>query len=128
MNQLVFSETIIDLHGKSKLLQVCIGDIVDCRDEEIDYLIVSAFPGDYTPTTQSLIGRLSAGGISVDALSRNKERDYRDKRYFWVSKPIIKKNSANRSDCLLRKPVRVQSCKYTWAYISWHAGLLDGRQ
>ena len=58
----------------------------------VDYLIVSALPGDYTPTPDSLIGALSAQGVSVQALSQNKAASFEPATPCWVSQPVSTSN------------------------------------
>ena len=53
-----------------------------------DLIVVSAFPGDYTPTAGSLIGALSRHGLAVAELARDPEFDLRSSTSCWLSRPI----------------------------------------
>ena len=55
--------------------------------EVVDFLVVSALPGDYTPTPGTLIGALNNIGVSVQNLSQNPAATYPDYNC-WVSQPI----------------------------------------
>lgn len=68
INQLAFSN-----NGNCKLLELCQGDISTLNNyDSSDYLIVSAFPNDYTKTNGSIIKVLSDKNIKVEELSKNK--------------------------------------------------------
>ena len=54
----------------------------------VDLLVVSAFPGDYTPVPHTLIGALQEKGVSVVALAADKDVDLRSFSSCWLSKPI----------------------------------------
>ncbi|HEX8172020.1 MAG TPA: ADP-ribosyltransferase [Thermoanaerobaculia bacterium] len=58
----------------------------------VDYLVVSALPGDYTPTPSSLIGALAAQGVSVQTLSQNKAASYEPAMPCWISQPVQSSN------------------------------------
>ena len=52
------------------------GDLTDMPPEHaVDVVIVSAYPGVYTPSRTSVMGALHKKGISVDALSLKKAVD-----------------------------------------------------
>lgn len=53
-----------------------------------DLLVVSAFPGDYTPVDGTLIGALAAAGLPVDALARAKALDLRADFACWLSHDV----------------------------------------
>ncbi|XP_027053931.1 uncharacterized protein LOC113681070 [Pocillopora damicornis] len=82
-------------------IQLCIGDITKLsKEEQVDVLVVSAFPGDYSPTPSSLIGALSINlGISVRNLSQDKEEDLRKQYFCWWSKPLHERHSFRRILC-----------------------------
>jgi hypothetical protein len=58
-------------------------------EHHVDILIVSAFPNDYQPTPNSLIGALERNGLSLGELARVKLHDLRDTCAFWISQPIV---------------------------------------
>lgn len=65
------------------------GDLTNIQaSESVDLLIISAFPEDYTPTPDSLIGRLYQKGLSVSDLAQNKAADLRAAFSCWLSPEI----------------------------------------
>ncbi|PZF75865.1 hypothetical protein DK847_16730 [Aestuariivirga litoralis] len=97
MAEVVFTEKIEDLYGNDKFLDICIGDILHPDEKPADYLVLSSFPNDYTPTPKSLIGRLSTLGINVADLASEKERDWRKRWGCWVAGEVN----------LRKKPLRI---------------------
>ncbi|MBA2500134.1 MAG: toll/interleukin-1 receptor domain-containing protein [Chitinophagaceae bacterium] len=86
----IVDEIITEKKGK---LQLILGDLTDISPEhKVDVLVVSAFPGNYTPTSTSLIGSLFSAGLSVERLASEKESDFRDQFDSWISKEINFKN------------------------------------
>lgn len=86
----IIDEIITAKGGKLQLLQ---GDLTKISEEhKVDVLVVSAFPGNYSPTSTSLIGALFSAGLSVEKLSEEKESDFRDQFDSWISKEINFKN------------------------------------
>lgn len=97
MTEVVFTERVVDLYGNEKFLDICVGDILHPDETPVDYLVLSSFPNDYTPTPKSLIGRLSTLGINVADLARQKERDWRKRWRCWVAGEVK----------LRKKPLRI---------------------
>jgi hypothetical protein len=65
------------------------GDILEVPCEpQTDFLVVSAFPGDYLPTPTSLIGQLADRGVSVEELARRKATDLTSKCACWTSEEL----------------------------------------
>lgn len=79
----------IDCAGKSRVIQLLEGNLAWIPNEhEIDLLIVSAFPDDYSPIPCTLIEALHKRGISVEALSSDKAVDLRNFSCCWLSKSL----------------------------------------
>lgn len=75
--------------GIEREISLYIGDLASLSAKDaVDLLIVSAFPGGYTPTKNSLIGALHRKGVSVEALARDKEIDLRSHSSCWISRPV----------------------------------------
>lgn len=76
-------------NGKRRYIELYHGDLTRIPSRHaVDFLIVSAFQGDYTPTSGSLIGSLAAQGLSVTKLAEHKEHDLRPSSGFWLSEPL----------------------------------------
>ncbi len=74
------------VHGRIELRQ---GDLTAlAEDEAVDVLVVSAFPNNYVPTPESLIGALHARGLSVAEIARGKDIDLRPNYGCWLSDPF----------------------------------------
>lgn len=82
--QAVNSISIRQVCGNS-YINLCQGDLTLL---EADVLVVSAFPDDYTPLPNSLIGTLYQKGISVAELSKDKAVDLRASFSCWLSKDV----------------------------------------
>jgi len=75
--------------SEKKSLQLFKGDLTNISDDhKVDFLVLSAFPDNYSPTTTSLIGGLHRKGLSIEKLSKNKELDLRAFSHCWISKEI----------------------------------------
>jgi len=73
----------------TRTVELVKADLTNADDgSEHDILVVSAFPGDYTPTPHSVIGALFERGISVDELARDKAVDLRATSSSWLSHEI----------------------------------------
>ena len=58
------------------------------REHEVDIVILSAYPDDYTPAEGTIIGSLYKKGLSVKQLSETKEMDLRKSLWCWFSKEL----------------------------------------
>lgn len=69
-------------------IELCVGDIaaMTARDGS-DLLVISAFPGDYSPRT-SVISSLEHRGVNVAALAADPEIDLRATTSCWLSRPM----------------------------------------
>jgi len=97
-------------HGRCEI-QLYFGSVTKLeRKDKVDVLVVSAFPDDYSPNPASVIGALQRElGISVGALSKNKEEDLRQLLACWWSHPLPDKCSYERILCFegcFKKAVR----------------------
>ena len=80
-----------------KRIELLQGDLSNIPPQfAIDLLIVSAFPGDYSPTPSSLIGALYRKGLGVGALAATKERDLRKDFSCWLSQKFTPPSSGLR--------------------------------
>ena len=74
---------------ETKRIELLSGDLTEIPPEHaVDALILSAFPGDYTPTEGSLIGALERKGLSVAKLAKKPEQDLTRDFSCWLSQPI----------------------------------------
>ncbi|GAA4274831.1 toll/interleukin-1 receptor domain-containing protein [Aquimarina gracilis] len=88
----------------NKSLQLFKGDLTQIPyDQKVDFLVLSAFPDNYLPTTTSLIGALYRKGLSVEKLAQEKELDLRAYSHCWISKEISYPN-IKRILCFEPKP------------------------
>ncbi len=78
----------IDVRGAAhRRIELCLGDLSALEpDDAFDLLVVSAFPGDYSPTPHSLIGALARKGLSVEALAGARDVDLRQAYSCWLSR------------------------------------------
>jgi hypothetical protein len=80
---------IVEDAGQARTVQLYLGDLVSlAEDEAVDVLVVSAFPGDYTPISGTLIGNLHRVGVSVADLARDMAVDLRSFSSCWLSRPL----------------------------------------
>ena len=85
----LLSQIVIQRSQGSSSLQLLQGDLSNIPVEHAtDILVMSAFPGNYMALKGSLIYALNEKGLSVEALSRNKESDLRKQLSCWLSKPL----------------------------------------
>ncbi len=83
------SMTIDQAGGGTRTITLCQGDITNLSlADSVDYIAVSALPGDYSPTPNSVIGDLDAKGVSVQAQSTNKAANYEPTMPCWVSQDV----------------------------------------
>lgn len=76
-----------------KKIELYEGDLTTLKAKDgVDVLVVSAFRGDYPPTSRSLIGALQRNrNISVADLAREKAVDLRDYFSCWLSKDLTER-------------------------------------
>lgn len=84
-------DSITVCYGKQeRKIVLCQGDVTAISGPEaVDWLAVSALPGDYAPLPGSVIAALDSRGVSVRELSKDKQADYRPDIPCWLSKPIM---------------------------------------
>lgn len=79
----------VECDGAIRRIVLARGDLARIDPTQgVDMLVVSAFPGDYTPTPTSLIGQLTAQGVPVRRLALFPERDLRQSMGAWLSHPV----------------------------------------
>jgi hypothetical protein len=79
----------IEVGGRRPKIELYSGDLAAIPQKiEIDLLIVSAFPDDYTPNPISLIGALARRGLHVAELARCKAMDLRAAFGSWLSEAL----------------------------------------
>lgn len=83
--------------GVTRQFDLAVGNLTDLPNEvTYDFLVVSTFPGIYTPTPGTLLADLERVGVSVLEMSRNIAVDLRDSFGSWVSQEITQPNSGVR--------------------------------
>ena len=87
----LISELIIPNETCESVIQLLHGDLSELPAEhKTDILVLSAFPGDYSPTPGTLINALDEKGLSIEKLALDKKADLRDQLNCWLSKSIDK--------------------------------------
>jgi hypothetical protein len=86
---------------RNRRIELFDGDVLRLMPrDEIDVLVVSAFPNDYRPTQGSLIGALARHGVSVAELAESKEADLRADFSCWLSRPVSLNGRTLRMLCV----------------------------
>ena len=71
------------------VIQLLQGDLTAIpKDQAIDILILSAYPGSYVPVPTTLIAALNDKGISIEEMAKHKAIDLRDQLSCWLSEPL----------------------------------------
>ncbi|MEO6719348.1 MAG: toll/interleukin-1 receptor domain-containing protein [Ferruginibacter sp.] len=87
----LISEISIQRPFGNAFVQLLHGDLSAIPEEhETDILVISAYPGDYTPLEGSLMGALFGRGLDVEELSLSKAVDLRSQLHCWLSMPLSK--------------------------------------
>lgn len=85
----LLDEIVVFHHGEKRSVQLFAGDVTEIpKHEEVDVLVVSAFPGVYATRSESVIGALKSRGLSVADLAQNKSVDLREFSSCWLSREI----------------------------------------
>ncbi|KAH3853277.1 uncharacterized protein LOC127875226 [Dreissena polymorpha] len=88
-------------------IELLYGDITTLpRDQKVDFIMVSAFPGDYSCTSSSktVIGALKHRlGVDISKLSYEKELDLRHHFSCWLSKQVDSSLSFDRVLCFEKR-------------------------
>jgi len=88
--QIRIMQVLKEIHVKGGgCIQLCHGDLsMLTAEDDVDLLVLSAFPNSYSPTQRSLVGALSRRGISVERLASDKYADLRETTSCWLSKEL----------------------------------------
>lgn len=87
--------------NRRRRIELFHGDMLQLTPrDEMDAIVVSAFPNDYTPTSGSLMGALARHGISVAELARSKDADLRADFSCWLSRSVSLNGRAVRILCI----------------------------
>jgi hypothetical protein len=95
----VISKWNVDPLASGRTITLVEGDLT-APSVDVDLLVVSAFPHDYAPTPQSLMGALDRAGISVARLAESKALDLRDQCSCWLSNPVALTGRVLRVLCI----------------------------
>jgi len=72
-------------------IELYLGDLSAIpKEQKVDIVILSAFPNNYAPTPNTLIGSLDQKGLSVAKLAEDKDMDLRKTLWCWFSKELSK--------------------------------------
>ena len=83
--------------AREKSVELWQGDVTSLASESpVDAIVISAFPGDYTPTEASVIGAFHRVGISVQDLAVCKDVDLLERFGCWLSRPLPDNESGVR--------------------------------
>ncbi|WAR19248.1 hypothetical protein MAR_001086 [Mya arenaria] len=86
-------EHVIELWTQNGLyrIEMLFGDITKLpREEKVDIIMVSAFPGDYSPMSGTVLGALKKNlGVNLMNLSNEKDLDLRHHFSCWLTRPLI---------------------------------------
>lgn len=86
---ILLDSIVVPCGSGSARIELHHGDLTDMEPADVvDVLVVSAFPGDYSPTPHSLIGALHAKDVSLEQLAQNPAVDLRSAFSCWLSEPI----------------------------------------
>src|SRR6185503_4686133 len=98
----VLDSVAIDSGGTgARTLMLCQGDLAQMSSQDaVNFIAVSALPGDYTPSSGSLIGALAQAGVSVQQQSQNKAANYEPTMPCWVSQDVTSAG-LNFNRCIL---------------------------
>jgi len=104
--------------NKGKKIELYCGDLTQIPQAlAVDLLVVSAFPNDYVPTQNSLIGALHRRGVSVASLARMKELDLRTGFSCWLSRRVGPKETFGFGRILCFEPTRARGAKTAPEYV-----------
>ncbi len=116
------NELSVYYRNDRRMVRLFQGDITAEEAGPVDYLAVSAFPGDYAETPGSVIGALARKGVHLSELAKNKAVSYIEPYACWISQPIEGQNF-KRIICLeAPKPLGDQTfdlVTYLFSAIAW---------
>lgn len=90
----VVDSLVLNVSDRTARIEFCVGDLMTMdKDQEVDVLVVSAYPDDYTPLPGSLLAALDSAGIRVADLARDKDVDLRKSFSCWMSRELARKGN-----------------------------------